>query len=86
MFKEAALTEILNKKSLEFLTRIENERTNQNNGMKRDRFEDEPYIRYKQSFKNGLFSTNFSYPSEEYYAKNFRKPTTTESTLAIANC
>ena len=63
MMQEAAFTELINKRSLEQLEKLENERVNELVNRK-DRFgADEQIIKYVQSNRDGHFGSLYTFPS-----------------------
>lgn len=71
MMQEAAFTELINKRSLEQLEKLENERVNELVDRKSRFAPDEQIIRYKQSIRSGTLQSTFTFPSSDHYPKNF---------------
>lgn len=69
--QEAAFTELINKRSLEQLEKLENERVNELADRKTVFDPDEQLIRFTQSARNGVLSSTFTYPSADHFPKNF---------------
>ncbi len=62
---------MINKKSLEQLQQIENERVN-DLVSRRDRFgADEQIVKYVQSNRGDVFRSTYTFPASENYPKNF---------------
>lgn len=62
--QEAAFTELINKRSLEQLEKLENERVNELVNRK-DKFADEPIMKFIQTTRHGQFQSTYHFPSQE---------------------
>lgn len=71
MMQEAAFTELINKRSLEQLEKLENDRQNDVTDRKSIFAPDEKIISFRQSTRGGKFASTYTFPSAEYYPKNF---------------
>lgn len=69
--QEAAFTELINKRSLEALYKLENDRQNELMDKRSIFNPEERLIRFNQSCRDGVFSSKFTYPSADHYPKNF---------------
>lgn len=83
MMQEAAFTELINKRSLEQLEKLENDRVNELVERKSRFAPDEQIISFKQSNRDGTFASTYTFPSVDHYPKNFNTKISKKDTIKL---